>query len=512
MKECLIQKQRTQVLIVLAFFAFSFNVKGQSYLNKTYLEGRPLLLFSSVVEDSGNFYVTGVTFDSMPAFQQNRVYLAKLNSTGEVIASKSFYDYANSEYGAFHNTLMRNSSDKFLLTGYAFESANKLFVAEFSTLDSVTVYNYSTPNTFVFAGMKMLQHSDGFYYITGVKTDSIQNDANVVLVKIDTNGNRIWEKYYNSVKRNYAQSIIELNNGNLMLGAFRSDNNTPEHANTWLIEVDTGGTVIREWFDPNDSTYVAEGLLQTKDGGFIYGAQKKNYQTGFSLTSFDAIVVKMDSSFNKQWTHKCSNARSIYNEISDIEELQDGSFVAAGHIAYYGIDTALNGYIVKLDTSGNVIWEKTYRGISTSQTLNFLTDIDVLSTGFVAVGQCQNPGQIPGQVGWLLKLDNNGCEVENCLVGIDDGQETPNTRQIQVYPNPFSSYLSLTLSEGEGMANHEATFTITDVLARVVYQRKENNLAMNYTEVLDLSWLPNGIYLVTVQSNGETTTKKIIKQ
>jgi hypothetical protein len=56
-----------------------------------------------------------------------------------------------------------------------------------------------------------------------------------------------------------------------------------------------------------------------------------------------------------------------------------------------------------------------------------LIDVDVLQDGsIIAVGEYQGNGNGPVQAGWFLKLDSNGCEVENCLVGIegDDSKQT----------------------------------------------------------------------------------------
>jgi hypothetical protein len=211
----------------------------------------------------------------------------------------------------------------------------------------------------------------------------------------------------------------------------------------------------------------------------------------------------MDSNFNKQWTFSGSSYRSIYDGITDIEELPDGNFIAAGHLSYYGTDTALNGYIVKLDINGNVIWERNYRGINESQTLNFLSDIDILPDGgFVAVGQCQKSGATPPQVGWFLKLDSNGCEVENCLVGIDGGQVTDDEGQIQVWPNPASGVVTVMLPD----ELQDAELKIYDVAGKVVKEFK----AATAVVIVDVSDLNKGLYLIAAEKEGKYARAKLV--
>ncbi|HLP50704.1 MAG TPA: T9SS type A sorting domain-containing protein [Chitinophagales bacterium] len=377
--------------------------------------------------------------------------------------------------------------------------------------DSVITYEYSTPNATAFQGYKVLQYDDSSYYIAGVQT--INNNANVILLKIDSAGNRLWEKSYGQYKLDYAGSVIKLNNGNLLLGAVRNtaDLTPTQHANTWLIEVDTGGNVARQWFDPNDSTYVAEGLLETQDGGFVYCARKKGRESG-GLVSTVGTIVKMDNQFVKQWTYQ-GGGRSIYTGLTDIEVLPDGSILACGNNPYYAIDSnTLGGWVIKLSSAGQVIWERIYTGINQPAIKNFLSDIDVLPDGsLIAVGQCQNPGHTPPQVGWFLKLDSNGCEIENCVVGIeaDHGLQTTGNSQIQVWPNPFTTDLSIALT-GEHVTG--ATFTITNLMGQVVYQQTETNLATGYTKMLDLSYLANGVYFVAVNTGDRMMVERVVKE
>ncbi len=70
--------------------------------------------------------------------------------------------------------------------------------------------------------------------------------------------------------------------------------------------------------------------------------------------------------------------------------------------------------------------------------------------------------------------------------------------------NPFTNDLSIAL-KGENI--HEASFTITNVLGLVIYKREDTNLSSNYTKMIDLSYLPNGIYFVQITADGENTVR-----
>lgn len=506
----------TCLLLLLA----GLGVNAQLW-NKTYIDNRPLMYFSSVVHHNGTYHIAGGTRDTN-GFSYTRAMLGKIDNAGDLLDYKIVQDTALKNYGAFFNSLLIADNNTLFYTGYSRDSLARILVLKTDiNIDSIAVYEYATPNATAFQGYNIMQYDENSYYITGVITTS--NNADIVLVKIDTNGNRLWERSFNQYKIDYGRKIIKLSNGNIMIGALRNraDTQPIEYSNTWLLEVDTGGYIVRQWFDPNDSTYAAEGLLQTQDGGFVYGGQKKYLQIG-NTVAYTGSITKIDFSFGKQWTFN-GGYRSVYTGITDVEEFADGSIVGCGQAFSHENDTTvLYGWIVKLTPTGSVVWERIYTGINTSLVKNYLTDIDVLPDGsLIAVGQCQHPGNLPPQVGWILKLDSNGCEIENCVVGIEPTPKSPsrNNRdekghlnsQLQVWPNPFSTDLSLSLYEGEEIIP-AATFTITTITGQVVYQQQENNLATGYTKMLELSYLPNGVYFIEVSTAAGKAVQRVVKE
>lgn len=501
------QSVRTGFFILLCIFCCS--VKSQLVWNNTYIEGRPLLLFSSILKENNFYYLTGVTFDSSNSNSYNRVYLCKIDLSGVVVNQSCFYTNLNKDYGAFHNTLIKNKSENFVLTGYERDALNRLFIAEFdANIDSVIVHEYYTPNTYLFAGKKIIQDMDGDYFVSGIRTDSGQSRANVVLVRLDSAGNKKWEKNYGGVLYESGSSMIKLNNGNLMLGAVRNDLGQPvEHANTWLLEVDTGGNIVRQWFDPNDSTYAAEGLLQTQDGGFVYGAQKKFDQTVNAVYK-TATIVKTDSLFNKEWVFN-DGSRSEVTGIFDLQELPDGSIIGCGNKPFYKNDSStLSGWIVKLAADGSVIWNKTYIGLTGPFSYNYLTDVDVQSDGsIIAVGQSQKNGNTPPQVGWFLKLDSNGCEMENCLLSIT---EPFSSLQINIYPNPAGDYVMLGFGEDNNSRENEELEVFNGVGQRTYYSQLFPNT--DAIKIETSAWA-NGLYYVAIKRNGiHIKSGKFIKE
>ncbi|MDB5281841.1 MAG: Por secretion system C-terminal sorting protein [Bacteroidota bacterium] len=81
--------------------------------------------------------------------------------------------------------------------------------------------------------------------------------------------------------------------------------------------------------------------------------------------------------------------------------------------------------------------------------------------------------------------------------------------RLSIYPNPFTSDIAISIQKED---LKQATFTITNPLGQIIYTQQENNLSPNYTKMLDLSYLPAGIYFVIVNAGGETVTREVIKE
>lgn len=497
-----------RILYSILLLCIWSGLRAQSLWSKTYVEDRPIMLFSSVNADNNLYYILGMAADKNPPYL-GRAMAAVVDSNGVMTKYQTRIDAYNGTFGVFLNTLIETTSGDYAFTGLVLDTVPLVLFGRFDkSLDSMLLYTYTDVDPYAYTGYALLQTSPDVFYVAGVYSENSSFNTNVVLLKIDSNGNRLWQKEYDQFKSDNIRSLVALKNGNLLLGAQRNNlNQTIEHANTWLLEVDTGGNIVDEWFDPNDSTYMACGLLQTKEGGFIYGAQKKYKQTVNSVYK-TATVVKMDSAFTKKWTFQ-DGSYSDETAIVDIIELNDGSFVACGNKPFYGTDSSmLSGWIVKLDSQGTVIWNRTYAGLQTSFSYNYLSDIDILPDGsLIAVGQCKNTNQQPSQVGWFLKLDSNGCEIENCLVGVIDNFKED--FQVSIYPNPFTTRVSLL---AEGLEFKRISITIYNSIGTKVYNQDEINPTSHYSRTLDLGYLPNGLYFLEVMIEGKRIIKRLVKE
>ncbi len=83
------------------------------------------------------------------------------------------------------------------------------------------------------------------------------------------------------------------------------------------------------------------------------------------------------------------------------------------------------------------------------------------------------------------------------------------SNQIRVFPNPVNNILNI---EGEDIANGNYKFTLRNLIGQILiddYSQVENK---SLYKILDISELPKGIYILTIDSEKNRLIKKIIKQ
>lgn len=120
-------------------------------------------------------------------------------------------------------------------------------------------------------------------------------------------------------------------------------------------------------------------------------------------------------------------------------------------------------------------------------------------------------GEITAMKTWILSrvawMDAN--IPGTCTVGINEISDFE--QSFFAYPNPFTNSIKLSFYLPE---NEKASIRITDMLGRVVYeeQGKTHQKGDNTIEInLDAQSIEKGIYFISYTSNGNTVSKKIVK-
>lgn len=164
----------------------------------------------------------------------------------------------------------------------------------------------------------------------------------------------------------------------------------------------------------------ARSIKQTTDGGYIVAGHASSTDgdvtgnhSGGQPYMTDFWIVKLNSSGGIQW-QKSLGGSSI-EEANSIQQTNDGGYIVAGAAASSNGDvTGTHGsfdyWVIKLDASGNIQWKKNYGGsiVEHAQSIQQTTDNGYIITGYTNSVN----GDITTAYGeedfWIVKIDQNG--------------------------------------------------------------------------------------------------------
>jgi hypothetical protein len=164
---------------------------------------------------------------------------------------------------------------------------------------------------------------------------------------LDANGNQIWAKQHYSPDYNYDLASIDvLKSGKLLF-------NISKYTKSITIRCDEDG-------DMDDMDEGEDTLGNGKNPSFdSFACEDSGYVS--SCKSDDRVMmVRHNANGDVVWAKNYMKSTTDYFHLKKIKELSDGSFMAVGLIcdAYAGPNN--NGFIMKMDANGEVIWAKKY--------------------------------------------------------------------------------------------------------------------------------------------------------
>jgi len=239
-----------------------------------------------------------------------------------------------------------------------------------------------------------------------------------------------WQRCFGGTSGDYAQSIRQTSDGGYVVAGYTWSNNgdvSGNHGNFdyWVVKLDSAGNLLWQKCLGGSGTDDAYSIQQTSDGGYVVAGSTSSLDGDVSGSHglLDYWVGKLDAAGNLQW-QKCLGGTGTDWAYS-IHQTSDGGYVVAGYTWSTDGDVSGNhGYcdywVVKLDTAGNLQWQKCLGG--TLQ--DFAQSIQQTSDGgFVVAGETTSAdGDVSGNNGgydyWVVKLDTSGIiQWQKCLGG-----------------------------------------------------------------------------------------------
>lgn len=260
--------------------------------------------------------------------------------------------------------------------------------------------------------------------------------------------------------------------GYIMAGTSYSNNNGdvgPNHGGDdfWVVKMDSNTNIQwKKMFGGSGSDY-CKVARQTPDGGYFVAGYTESMNgdvIGNHSNQYDVWVLKLNSTGDVVW--KKTYGGYDYDELRDARVTQDGGYILACNT--YSIDGDVSGnhgdedvWLVKLNSTGNIVWQKTLGGVAPewASTVRQTSDGGYVVSGLS--GSASINGQTTGNHGgedvWVAKLDANGNYLWHKSYGGTGNEHGTSIQQTQdggyiVAAITYSTNGDITSSHGSGEA------------------------------------------------------------
>ena len=170
------------------------------------------------------------------------------------------------------------------------------------------------------------------------------------VIKLDTNGELLWQRRYGGDATDWSNAITEtLDQGLVIVG--HTESSGAGGADFWVLKVDAEGEPIWDrTFGTAKSDY-ASTVTATRDGGVIVGGMTQ------ADSGFDIRVIKLDAAGRVEWDRNFGGAGNDW--VRAIVETRDGDFALGGYTDSQG--AGLNDvWLLKLTADGSPLSERTF--------------------------------------------------------------------------------------------------------------------------------------------------------
>jgi hypothetical protein len=241
----------------------------------------------------------------------------------------------------------------------------------------------------------MLPLDDGSFLLVGSKERNYGN-LDLWLVKMDLNGNILWEKSFDSSWYDNAVKIVP-HQGNFLISGGKM---VSGEVDNWYLCVDSDGNLI--WEKSYGGPFYDGGNAISLNNGEIQISGSREYASH----RYESLVMRLNNNGDFLW-QKSYMKQSFYYHPSSLHlalELQDGSIILEGTTTdNNSFFSQPIGVIMKISESGDSLWSRYYHLRSDDHytwDLEELDNGDFLMSGYVFPDSPNNT-----QDGWLMRTN-----------------------------------------------------------------------------------------------------------
>lgn len=441
---------------------------------------------------NGGYLLGGST--QLPEREYSDFYMIRTNNLGE---TEWTHSYGADDLNEGIAQLEQKTDGSFFLYGtkqtYKNASVSDLYFAKLNadrTIAWEKIFGGSDEEN---AG-SFVSTPDGGFLLTGT-TRSFATSTQVYLIKVDQNGNKIWEKNYGGTGGDAGKKIIPTKDGNYVILGTTSSKGSGDF-DIYLIKINGNGDII--WDKTHGGAMWDEGtdIAELSDGSFILSGYTLSYSVA---GGHDWLLLKVNESGDFVW-RKIFGAQ--YQDYAGRIAIANDGYVIAGTKDLEILPRTINDMLViKTDFNGNEVWRSQFGGTESEGVGGLIVNSDghYVITGSTGSYSSRSDA-------YFLNINTLGqiTKVEQS----SDGAIPAEIVLHQNYPNPFNNQTKISYQLNQ---QTDIELSIQNILGQeILTLEKGFKSAGNYSFAFNSDGMASGIYFCVLKTNNKILVNKML--
>jgi len=196
------------------------------------------------------------------------------------------------------------------------------------------------------------QTFDGGYIVAGTSISSSgdvggnNGDYDFWIVKLDKTGDLIWEGNFGKTFYESANSVLQVEDGSYVVAGNTISNEVDVNTNTvdqdpWILKLDINGNLLWEKSYGGKELDSAQSIQQSDNGGYVIAGTTTSFSDDMRQSFRNCLIIKVDKLGTLEW--KTIFGTEDPDAIYSIEQTRDGGYTVAG---YTDINNDVSDYFV----------------------------------------------------------------------------------------------------------------------------------------------------------------------
>lgn len=242
------------------------------------------------------------------------------------------------------------------------------------------------------------EDNDTGYVVTGSSTSFGVDNSEAYLLKLNKMGEFQWSRNYGGPGSEWGESMVITNDSTYAIAGYTNSYGAGGF-DFYLIRIDEDGEPLWEQYYGGADWDRAFGLIQLPDSGFVMAGETYSFEPGKQ----EGYIIRTDKNGDVIWEYVIDDVAPSF--LKDID-LDGDSIVVCGGIGDGGYDT-YDGYVAKFHIDGTFGWDKRI-----GEEHNDYFNAVCVEGGLYNLGGVNGYEYIDeGDNMWLYRMDDIGTEV-----------------------------------------------------------------------------------------------------